>query len=228
MTFNNLIARKLIKLRYRRLPTTKNWCFIHLPKTGGASLSKYMFGEDLGHFRISRIQPALENQNIITILREPVDRFISASVFLRHHSKYRADQKTKKYLKQLTVESALQELIQAYGTTKMGIHFMPETYFLSNAQNTAPKINYIRFNELPRLSEELELPKLNRYKNHDSEAFRFQQYLQDQRQIIEQSLSSVRSSYEALTHLSTHLRPEYQSSLIREIREERKSLENQH
>lgn len=49
------LAKVRIRHRFRGLPIRGRYCFLHVPKTAGASIFSYIFGRDLGHFRYANL-----------------------------------------------------------------------------------------------------------------------------------------------------------------------------
>ena len=86
---------------YRHLPTGKRFLFAHIPRTGGRffeenlkhndciveqdNLWKSVEGIEVAHFHRELYEKYLDVKGIphITIVRNPIDRFFSASIFLK-------------------------------------------------------------------------------------------------------------------------------------------------
>ena len=86
---------------YRHLPTGKRFLFAHIPRTGGRffeenlkhndciveqdNLWKSVEGIEVAHFHRELYEKYLDVKRIphITIVRNPIDRFFSASIFLK-------------------------------------------------------------------------------------------------------------------------------------------------
>lgn len=55
--------------------------FLHIPKCGGTSISTALYGRRMGHLTYSQLREISQTLPITTMLREPVDRFISSLNF---------------------------------------------------------------------------------------------------------------------------------------------------
>lgn len=214
------ITEPLLRLRYGKLPIAAGTCFIHLPKTGGASLSEFLFGADLGHFRVARLAPALGEGRVLTILRPPVQRFFSAAIFLRHATTYEADQKLRNHLAAQSPAEALDLLLNGIGTSKHGIHFRGLAYFLGTQGSFFPRIDYIEFSELESLTRSLQLPRLNQHPPRDPEREVFFNYLRENEARIGTALGAEVDEYEKLRQQSTHLDSAMQVQRLKGMRDD--------
>ncbi len=82
------IVRKLYLNFCIRIYKRRKIIFIHIPRTGGTSIAKSIFGRRCGHFYASEIAEKLGSEvfnNFVsfTITRNPYDRLISAYEFLK-------------------------------------------------------------------------------------------------------------------------------------------------
>ena len=70
-----LLERVIVRISVMRT----NTIFIHIPKCGGMSFSKSLYGLSLGHKDVEYFRPLFKTgREIIFIYRDPVDRFRSA------------------------------------------------------------------------------------------------------------------------------------------------------
>lgn len=95
--------RKKISLIYRLMPTlivdmADSWrsyglvhgktdpIFLHIPKTGGITVSRYVYGKEVMHIRQSAVEKSfffIKEVRFVAIMRDPIQRFISAANFIR-------------------------------------------------------------------------------------------------------------------------------------------------
>ena len=154
-------AKVRIRHRFRGLPIRGRYCFLHVPKTAGASISSYVFGRDLGHFRYANLADVAAGRIVLFILRDPISRFISSAVFLRHRSTYKADHQMRKLLMQLNPGEAIDYIFMELGKSTRSVHFQDLFYFISAGAQLSQNLRYIEFSDIKQIATELSLPSLN-------------------------------------------------------------------
>ena len=71
-----------LKNYYRKLVYFKaGVAYIHVPKCGGTSVSTSLYGRRLGHLTYDEIRLISPNVALCTIIRDPIERFVSAYKF---------------------------------------------------------------------------------------------------------------------------------------------------
>ena len=68
--------------------THKDWYFQHIPKTGGSSIIKYFDLPPTGHMMIREDLLPKEEYKIYCVLRDPIDRFMSAHFMFKEWENY--------------------------------------------------------------------------------------------------------------------------------------------
>ncbi len=110
--------------------------FIHIPKNGGTSVAKILYGRNLPHFSKSfydsMLGDEIEGCESFAVLRDPVDRFLSAFRFMASGGTdvilvSRFEQKRLKYLHSLP--QFVDFLTDEPERMAIALPFMPQTYF---------------------------------------------------------------------------------------------------
>ena len=130
---------------------TDKFIYIHVPKTGGTSLETLIGGS--GHMSIREMMKQekddfknpldlSEKTPLVTIVRNPWSRLVSAFVFLKNH---------KNSDKIIVLPDTFEELIKNlelyvdFSTPEKrhrNVHFLPQTYFLEGAMGAVNVSDY--------------------------------------------------------------------------------------
>ena len=179
--------------------------FIHIPKCGGISIDEALFGEKVGHknyidFKIYDTVRCLEYTKF-TVVRDPIDRFISAFYFLKSGGRNVTDFAwAQEYLSRCEEPEELIEAMRADSSLLDSIfkwqHFRPQYTFLLGELDQIEMDYILRFNHLEDDFDELvralgisaRLPHANKTKSkavkqmalkHKSIEFLKKQYRED-------------------------------------------------
>ena len=71
---------------YRHRLYLDDTLFLHIPKNGGVTISKAVYGRDILHVKLSsilKLHPNPKRLRVVIIYRDPIERFISAANFVR-------------------------------------------------------------------------------------------------------------------------------------------------
>lgn len=174
----------------------KKCLFIHIPKTGGVSVSEVIYGNfGVGHRSIKWSKVHLRNMKgyyVFTIVREPVDRFISAVNYLLEegnnyeHSAWKELYFRDHFSLNRLVENSLSRLMES------DIHFKSQTSFLLNDGELDQDINNVfRFEDF-RSVDDMLLKKFGKRTKHVNVTKNKKFSLSD---LSEESLSILKSAY---------------------------------
>ena len=189
------LAKVRIRHRFRGLPIRGRYCFLHVPKTAGASICSYIFGRDLGHFRYANLADVAAGRTFFFILRDPISRFISSAVFLRHKSTYKADRQMQKLLSQLKPDEAIDHIFMDLERGTRSVHFKDLFYFISAGEQLSMNLQYINFSDIKQIATELGLPSLNTQAS-DSEASVFKSLLFERRREIQIRIQKEQNQFD--------------------------------
>lgn len=154
----------------------KGCLFIHIPKAAGSSLSLSLYGYQVGHRKYRDIYVANKKQvdklYSFTVVRHPIDRFISAYKFLNSGGMNEGDINYK--MQVLVKYKDINDFVEkADANTLMEkVHFHPQYTFICDA-NGFPMVDYIgRYEKLDEVAsyiskvidEKFEIPLINKTK----------------------------------------------------------------
>ena len=139
----------LLKLRekmgvphvYHRSLDHQQLIFIHIPKCAGSSLGTALAGTDIiGHYpwEVYRNYDAkkFENHLKFAVLRDPIERFISAYSFLLNGGKGGVDMRSQDIIRAKSTD--INEFVQKHFDKKLMfdiIHFVPQHNFVTDYEN---------------------------------------------------------------------------------------------
>jgi len=77
-----VILKRKFRKSWDQIPLDSDFLFIHIPKTGGSTLGKALYGDYINHVS-ARIHQLLDpdryaRMTVFTVVRHPAERFISA------------------------------------------------------------------------------------------------------------------------------------------------------
>jgi hypothetical protein len=155
--YKRLQARRIIDTcdGYSLKPFDKNKCiFIHIPKTGGISVSKSLFGNLAGGHRKLEIYQIVftkrefNNYFKFTFVRNPWDRLVSAYFYMKKggtndRDRIWAEQNLSNYYDfDIFVKNWInRENIETC------IHFVPQYSFVCEPGSSSPRVNFIGYFE---------------------------------------------------------------------------------
>lgn len=121
---------------YSKESIAKKVVFIHIPKAAGSSVGELVFGTDIiGHYPYfvyeSYNSKYYEEFYKFTVVRDPVERFISAYNFVVSGGKGPADERCGKYIRERSQD--INEFVMEYLDERFiysWVHFVPQTYFI--------------------------------------------------------------------------------------------------
>lgn len=136
------LAEKLIKGKLSYCPAydNKECIFVHIPKTAGLSLSRGLFDADsVGHMPLQYYQKALDNSKFkkyfkFTFVRNPWDRAYSAYNYLRQGGVSKKDQVWRETFRRYSDFNDFVANWMDEDNINLVLHFMPQTFFLKDAQ----------------------------------------------------------------------------------------------
>ncbi|MGV2971119.1 MULTISPECIES: sulfotransferase family 2 domain-containing protein [Mycobacteriaceae] len=120
--------------------------FIHVPKSAGTSVSRSIYGEQVGHFTLERMirnsQQDVLDLPRFAIVRNPWDRAVSAYHFARdggspgggwmeHPERYRTEEFRN-------FDSFVHQYLATRDVRTLSIIFRPQCYYLSLGDGTTP------------------------------------------------------------------------------------------
>jgi len=167
MTFLISYRNGFFPFPYRKYMHKHKLIFIHIPRTGGTSVLKFMTGRMSGRdhspwfqYRIS-CSWAFEHYFKFAIVRNPWDRFVSLyKYFKKGGNGDDYDRYVKNYIDGYNgfndfVVNGFTELFK-----KNMVMFMPQTYFICNLKNELMVDEVLRFENL-----EIDIKKVSCFKN---------------------------------------------------------------
>lgn len=143
---------------------------VHIPKTGGTSLGTALYGRAIGHRRwdqIRDIDPGnFERWLKLAVVREPVDRFVSAYDYLAAGGNNEFDRFFSRRFVTTDVNRFAARLLDSrYRARVMQFwHFRPQTDFVVSAEGRIMVDRLIPFDAVSAAAAELgveNLPRLN-------------------------------------------------------------------
>lgn len=153
--------------------------FVHIPKTGGISISESLFGNAGGvHTTIKKYKTIFPQKTFdeyfkFTFVRNPWDRVVSAFFYLKAGGMHDDDANWAK--KHLADFSSFEAFIKGWLNEEnifLGIHFIPQVYFLKDDDGKIP-IDFIgRFENIESdfrtICKKLSLTRSLTHKNRSS------------------------------------------------------------
>lgn len=112
--------------------------FIHIPKTGGVSISRQLYGGLIGHRGYRFYKKRFSHNQYrdlykFSIVRHPYSRFISSYSFLKNGGLTNYDREISKKINNYdNIDSFLQ---QNYKTLKRNLHFISQNKFIFRRSN---------------------------------------------------------------------------------------------
>lgn len=151
--------------------------FIHIPKTAGMSIERALFTESVAHSTLLHYK-AYDPRRFaayfkFAVLRDPVDRFLSAYFYLKKGGTTMVDREwSDTFLAKIESPSAFVWALRdlRYRRTVMEWrHFRPQVYFLKNERGQIEVDMLLRFEHLSedfqllckRIHRHAELPRVN-------------------------------------------------------------------
>jgi hypothetical protein len=148
--------------------------FVHVPKNGGMSISSALYGQQVKHASISyyhRVAPDLVDLPSAAILRDPIDRFLSAYAYARaggSHDNRVSIPFRERYRALAGVDDALDHIEQAQDLYQIDHIFPPQSRYVTDHQGAVAVDRLVMLEALTRLSDlaphlpDSPLPHLNR------------------------------------------------------------------
>lgn len=122
-----------------KIPSTfyqEKFIFIHIPKCAGSSFFLNSIGYQVGHYSYSQYEKILKKNiidyTVFSIVRNPLDRFISAYTFIMNGGMNESDQKTSALLKSHQTVDGFLNYLETIDDDKRPTHFKTQFYFLRN------------------------------------------------------------------------------------------------
>ncbi|MBY6105281.1 sulfotransferase family protein [Ferrimonas balearica] len=133
----NLAYFSFVKKQFPNYVKERDILYIHIPKAGGISICKELYGREIGHKRAIDYKRAdgyrFETIKKFSIVRNPYSRLISAYNFLRGGGieKYRFDTEFSKFINTFpSFEEFVYKWLSQGGNKYNYIHFIPQADFL--------------------------------------------------------------------------------------------------
>jgi len=183
---------------YAGYPNRCRCIFIHIPKTAGSSIVEVLFGERSRHvpyFEYERANPRkFRNFFKFAFVRNPWDRLVSTYTFLRHGGMNEQDRAWAE--KNLSGYADFGSFVRGWLNEEniwSWVHFIPQSYFIMNAEGTV-MVDFVgRFERIDRdfefvaqrLGSSVRLPWTNVSKHREFMSY----YDDDTREIVRQVYS---------------------------------------
>nr|WP_246375768.1 sulfotransferase family 2 domain-containing protein [Gluconacetobacter takamatsuzukensis] len=153
--------------------------FVHVPKNAGTSIATALYGRTLSHESIRYFQdvaPALARDlPSFAILREPVDRFLSAYSYARNggtRDRMVAPGFRDRYMGFRSLDDALDHVEQARSVYGVDHIFRPQSWYVTDRAGRPAVRHLLRIEDVARLSTlmpelgSVSLPRLNEGRPH--------------------------------------------------------------
>ena len=160
---------------YLKLFDAAGVALVHIPKTGGTSLSYALYGKGVWHRRWDQIRDAdpagFERWHKVAVVRDPVDRFVSAFGYLRSGGANEFD----RFISMRFVNCDLDRFVERVSTSTVPHpvlrywHFLPQADFVTSHEGVAMVDQLIAFERLADGARSLgiaHLPQLNVSRGH--------------------------------------------------------------
>lgn len=146
--------------------------FVHVPKNAGMSISEMLYGCQVKHASVryyARVAPdLLRDLDSIAVIRDPVDRFLSAYDYARAGGS--ADNRVSApfyevYKAFRSVEDALDHVERAASLYHVDHIFRPQTWYLADAAGVIRVRRLLRFEQIGELGGQFSggpVPSINR------------------------------------------------------------------
>lgn len=149
---------------------------IHIPKNAGTSLSRALYGEDIGHLSLKvwtqRYPHTVKRMKVFAVIRDPVDRFVSAFRFLKGGGLNAEDAAfSRLHLAEHDSPESLAEAMndpEVFRNITSYYHFIPQVSFLRDRHGRLGVKLLVPYSKLSDgeylssvLGRELSLPRLN-------------------------------------------------------------------
>ncbi|MGF7148873.1 hypothetical protein FHS96_002501 [Sphingomonas zeicaulis] len=147
--------------------------FVHVPKNAGMSISQHLYGCQVKHRSMRyylSVAPDLAALPSVAVVRDPVQRFLSAFAYARAggtaHNRV-ATPFNARYRGFAGIDDALDHLAQARGPFDIDHIFRPQSWYLLDRQGRLAVDDLIDFEDLGRIAGighhrlEMPLPRIN-------------------------------------------------------------------
>ena len=138
MQFRERIADMRGRGAYEGWPNAHRAIFIHIPKTGGSSVARALFGDSrhVPYFEYERINPRKFRRFFkFSFVRNPWDRLVSTYFFLKNGGVNELDRRfAAEKLAGYDNFSAFVEGWLSEQNIRSWVHFMPQHYFICDAK----------------------------------------------------------------------------------------------
>lgn len=146
---------------FKLLPEDCNYIFIHIPKCAGWSISQALYGKQITHIKFSQYFDAdnqlFGNYKVFSVVRDPIERFLSAYNFLKKGGINEADflwakenfsgiENVNEFIKKIHIDSAFSK------TVLQKHHFESQySYLVNDKQEIDNRIKLIPFSKMHKL-----------------------------------------------------------------------------